>query len=51
MKPTVTKTTDSFFALLDKRQRDNLAKQAAERKDHEDKRLARIKPWWLEASQ
>ena len=42
---------NNFFALLDKRQRDNLAKQAQARKDHEDKRLARIKPWWLEASQ
>lgn len=34
----------SFFALPDKRQRDNLAKQAAERKDREDKKLARVKP-------
>lgn len=41
----------TFFALLDKRQKERLEKLAAERKDREDKKLARIKPWWLEASQ
>ena len=41
----------AFFALLDKRQRDHEAEKAQERKDKEDKKLARLKPWWLEAAQ
>lgn len=38
----------SFFALLDKRQRDEEARQAQERKDAEERKLARLKPWWQE---
>lgn len=48
---TAQQKLTAFFALLDKRQKEHLAKQAQERKDHEDKRIDRIKPWWLEASQ
>ena len=38
----------AFFALLDKRQRENEAKQAQARKDAEERKLARLKPWWQE---
>lgn len=41
----------AFFALLDQRQRDEEAKQAQERKDREDKKLARLRPWWIESAQ
>lgn len=41
----------AFFALLDKRQRDHEEQKARERKEQEDKKLARIRPWWQEASQ
>jgi hypothetical protein len=41
----------AFFALLDKRQRDEEARQAQERKAKEDGKLARLKPWYLEAAQ
>lgn len=49
-------TTDAdklaaFFALLDQRQREHQAKQAEERREHEDKKLARLKPWWLQSAQ
>ena len=41
----------AFFALLDKRTKAEEARQAQERKDEQDKRLARLKPWWQQASQ
>jgi len=41
----------AFFALLDKRQRDHEAEKARERKETEDRKLARLKPWWQNASQ
>ena len=34
----------AFFALLDKR-------QAQERKEAEDRKIARLRPWWLDACQ
>lgn len=41
----------AFFALLDKLQRDHEAKKAEERREKEDKKLARLKPWYMQASQ
>lgn len=41
----------AFFALLDKRQRDHEAEKAKERQEKEDRKLARLKPWWMQASQ
>ena len=41
----------AFFALLDQRQRDEEARRVQERKDREDARLARLRPWWLESAQ
>ena len=41
----------AFFALLDKRQRDHEAEKARERKEEQDKKLARLRPWWLESAQ
>ena len=38
----------AFFALLAKRQAEHEARQAQERKDAEDRKLARLKPWWHE---
>ena len=38
----------TFFALLAQRQREHEARQAQERKDAEDRKLARLKPWWQE---
>ena len=42
---------DAFFTLLDKRQRDHEAEKARERKEAEDKKLARLKPWWQDFAQ
>lgn len=42
---------DAFFALLDKRQQDHEAEKARERREAEDKKLARLKPWYMQASQ
>lgn len=41
----------AFFALLAQRQRDEEARRAQERKDKEDKKLARLRPWWIESAQ
>lgn len=41
----------AFFALLDKRQRESEAEKAKERQEQEDRRLARLKPWWQQTSQ
>ena len=41
----------AFFALLDQRRRAEEARQAQERKDREDKKLARLSPWWVETAQ
>ena len=41
----------AFFALLDKRQREHEAEKAKERREKEDQKLARLRPWYLEASQ
>lgn len=41
----------AFFALLVKRQRDAEAEKAKERKEREDAKIARLKPWWLLSSQ
>jgi hypothetical protein len=48
---TATDKLAAFFALLDKRQRDEEARQAQERKEKEDGKLARLKPWYLESAQ
>jgi len=41
----------AFFALLDRRTKEHEKQQAEERKAKEDKKLARLKPWWTLASQ
>jgi hypothetical protein len=41
----------AFFALLNKRQRDHEAQKAQERKDNEDKKLAKLRPWWQDFAQ
>lgn len=41
----------AFFALLDKRQRDHEAEKAQERRDKEDRKLARLQPWWQDFAQ
>lgn len=41
----------AFFALLEKRQREHEAKQAQERREKEDRKLARLRPWYMQASQ
>ena len=41
----------AFFALLDKRQKDHEAAKAQERKDKEDKKLAKLRPWWQDFAQ
>jgi len=38
----------AFFALLAQRQREQEARQAQERREAEDRKLARLKPWWWE---
>jgi hypothetical protein len=38
----------AFFALLAKRQAEHKAQQAQERREAEDRKLARLKPWWQE---
>lgn len=54
MQTTQTDNPDklaAFFALLDKRQRDEQERKAQERKEKEDGKLARLKPWYMQASQ
>ena len=41
----------SFFDLLAKRQQEHEEEQAKERKEKEDAKLARLKPWYVLASQ
>jgi len=41
----------AFFALLDQRQREHETEKAQERKDEQEKRLKRIRAWWLDAAQ
>lgn len=38
----------AFFALLAKRQAEHEARQAQERREAEDRKLAKLKPWWQE---
>jgi hypothetical protein len=38
----------TFFALLAQRQREHEARQAQERREAEDRKLAKLKPWWQE---
>jgi hypothetical protein len=38
----------TFFALLAQRQRDEEARQAQEKREAEDRKLAKLKPWWQE---
>ena len=42
---------DAFFALLAKRQQDHEAEKARERKEAEDRKLKRIRAWWLQSAQ
>jgi hypothetical protein len=39
----------AFFALLAKRQAEHEARQAQERREAEDRKLAKLKPWWQES--
>ena len=48
---TNTEKLAAFFALLAKRQAEQEAAQAQERRDREDKKLAKLKPWYLESAQ
>jgi len=41
----------AFFALLAKRQAEHEAAQAQEKKDAEDCKLAKLKPWYMQSSQ
>lgn len=41
----------SFFALLERRQREHEQREAQARKDREDAKLARLRPWWADAQQ
>jgi hypothetical protein len=41
----------AFFDLLDRRQREHEQREAEARKDHEDAKLARLRPWWADAQQ
>lgn len=40
-----------FFALLAKRWQEHEAEQERERKEKEDRKLAKLQPWWLDAAQ
>jgi hypothetical protein len=39
----------AFFALLAKRQAEHEARQAQKRREAEDRKLAKLKPWWQES--
>lgn len=41
----------AFFDLLARRWQEHEAEKEKERKEKEDRKLARLKPWWTEASQ
>lgn len=38
----------ALFALLAKRQAEQEARQAQEKREAEDRKLAKLKPWWQE---
>lgn len=38
----------AFFALLAKRQAEHEARLSQERREAEDRKLAKLKPWWQE---
>lgn len=40
----------AFFALLDKRTKEEEARNAQERKDEQDRKIARLKPWYLQSA-
>jgi hypothetical protein len=40
-----------LFALMDERNTAKAQQDARERREREDRKLARLKPWWLEAHQ
>ena len=49
--PASSAVTASFFALLERRQHEHEQREAQARKDREDAKLARLRPWWVDAQQ
>jgi hypothetical protein len=41
----------AFFSLLARRWQEHEAEKAQERKDEQDKKLAKLQPWWQDAAQ
>jgi hypothetical protein len=42
---------ERLLATLDKLRVERERREAQERKTHEDKKLAKLRPWWVEAAQ
>ena len=53
MKPAPVQpdSLDRLLATLDKLRTEREQRDAQERKTHEDKKLAVLRPWWMEAAQ
>ena len=44
-------TLESFLAVLENKRTQHEEKERQNRKDNEDKKLSRLRPWWLDAAQ
>lgn len=49
--PRPKATLESFLAVIDALRLTREEEQRLTRKDREDEKLARLKPWWLDAAQ
>lgn len=51
MNPQPKATLESFLAVLETKRAQHEETKRQERKDREDKKLSRLRPWWLDAAQ
>jgi hypothetical protein len=49
--PVHPDSLDHLLATLDKLRAERERQEAQERKTHEDKKLVKSRPWWMEAAQ
>jgi hypothetical protein len=49
--PVHPDSLDRLLATLDKLRAERGRQEAQDRKTHEDKKLAKLHPWWMEAAQ
>jgi hypothetical protein len=49
--PTPADKLDRLLATLDNLRAERERQEAQDRKTNEDKKLAKLRPWWMEAAQ